>query len=364
MTDADHHELRQPAWPVVFAVCALATLLGVSSASARQRQPRRVIEEPPLVGQPERFSGGIGRFKIQAQVSTTELKAEDPLLLTLQVSCVGPLGQAPERPDLRKLPRFKNRFDIHDLAALDLYGARPGGHAWEYHYVLRPRNSEVTEIPPILFSYYKPGVVPAQKGYWTTATPAIPIKVTPRGRAVVTDSEGRPLRAPERFYHISEGTGILARDDGLAQPSMSLLALLFLGPPFLAVAWYFSWRRLYPDAARLAQIKRSRAAVQALQRLKTIQADDSVARVRQAVNTVEGYLRDRFGLVGAAPTPAEIESHLIGIGLPSDQAAKVSAFFRAGDAVCFAPPAAVEDLSGAAERLILTLEADPCPPSA
>jgi hypothetical protein len=308
-----------------------------------------------------RFSNGIGRFKIDAKTNTTEVRAEDPFLYTLHVSCVGPLGRAPDRPDLRKLPAFEKRFKIQDVTALDLFGDRPGEHVWEFNYLLRPRSPEVTEIPPLLFSYYKPGVIPAEKGYWTTATRTTPLKVTPRSRAVVPTPDGPSSRAPERFYRITEGRAVLARQDGLAQPSRILIGLLIVVPPLVAFGWYVLWRRWYPDAVRVAQIRRSRAALQALQTLKTVKGDDQVSRARQAVRAVDGYLRDRFALTGSAPTPAEMESHLQAIGLAPGMATEVGDFFRTCDAICFAPVPSSENLPEAAERLILKLENESCP---
>jgi hypothetical protein len=343
------------------AMSLVAALLLIPSVAPARPKVRPAVEEPPLVGQPMSFSGGVGRFKIAARVSATEVRAEDPLLYTLYVSCLGPLGRAPDRPDLRKLPAFKNRFVIQDVPARDLFGARPGEHAWEFNYLLKPRSPEVTEIPPLLFAYYKPGVVPVHKGYWTTATPSIPLKVTPRSRAIVPTAGGDPLRAPERFYHITEGVAVLGNDDGLAQPRKWTITLLLLGPPLLALGWYWVWRRRYPNAARLAQIRRSRAALQALHALHAVKDAEPAARARQAAKVVDAYLRDRFALTGSAPTPAEIETHLHDVGLASARAAQVADFFRACDAACFAPAPTSENLPGAAGRLILALEGESCP---
>jgi hypothetical protein len=341
-------------------LCAAVFVFTASSADARAK-PRPAVEEPPLAGQPMSFSGGIGRFKVAARVSATEVRAEDPLLYTLHVSCVGPLGRAPDRPDLRKLPRFKSRFDIQDAPARDPVAARPAGNAWEFRYILKPRSPEVTEVPPLLFSYYKPGVIPAHKGYWTTATSTIPIKVSPRSRAIVPTAAGDPLRAPERFYHITEGAAVLRYDDGLAQPQKWTIALVLVGPPALALGWYLTWRRRYPNAARLAKIRRSRAALQALQALHAVKDADAAARAHHAAKAVDAYLRDRFALTGSAPTPAEIETHLHEVGLASTRAVQVADFFRACDAACFAPMPSSENLPAAAEHLILTLEGESCP---
>jgi hypothetical protein len=323
---------------------------------------RRPAADPPLVGQPEHFSGGVGRFRIAASVSTRELQAEDALVYSLNVQSVGPWLRAPHRPDLRKLQSFKSRFVIQDLPQQDVSGAMPGGHSWQFHYSLKPRSPEVTDVPPLLFAYYKPGVIPPERGYWTTATSSIPLKVQPRGKAVLVDSEGRPLRAPERFYQIAEGPEVLGHEERLARPHLLTLLLLLLGPPALAVAWYVTWKRVYPDAGRLARIRRSHAAVQARKALHAgTAATGSEDAARNAARAVELYLRDRIGLVLAVATPLEVESYLLRAGVALETARKVGNFFRACDAACFSPIASDENLSDAAERLILALESESCP---
>jgi hypothetical protein len=329
---------------------SVCLLLAIASSSHAAKK----AVEPPLVGQPEHFSGAVGRFHIEARASSRDLRAEDTLVLNLQIHCVGPLGEAPKRPDLRSLPRFKSRFVIQDLSKQDLSGPVPGGYRWEYYYSLKPRGPEVTEVPPLLFVYYKPGVVPAEKGYWTTATRSIPLKVHPRGRATLVDSEGRPLRAPESMYHLVEGGAALGRHRFISSLGVWQIAALVLLPPLACLCWYFVWRRFYPDAARLAQIRYSRAAQLALQTLQASAASDTAFRA------VESYLRNRLGIVIATPTPDEMFDHLRQCGLSEEVAGKVAEFFRACDAARFAPVPASTNLAAAAESVILALETETC----
>jgi hypothetical protein len=316
--------------------------------------PAKQIEEPPLIGQPENFSGAVGRFHIAATASATDLRAEDALVLNIQINSIGPVGQAPKRPDLRSLPRFKSRFVIQDLPSRDVTGAMPGGRRWEFFYSLKPRGPEVTEVPPLLFVYYKPGVVPREKGYWTTATRSIPLKVRPRGRATLVDANGRPLRAPESMYGLTAGPSVLQRSHFVVQPSALLITALVLFPPLLGLGWYLAWRRLYPNAARIARIRYSLAAQLALRTLHAGRDSDAAFR------SVESYLRNRLGVTTATPTPDEILTHLRQSGVSGEVAAKVVEFFRACDAVRFAPAHAPADLSGTAEALILALETETC----
>src|SRR5262249_4902653 len=78
------------------------------------------------------------------------------------------------------------------------------------------------------------------------------------------------------------------------------------------------------------------------------------------------YLRHRFDLTAAEPTPAEVADRLRCGGASAATAEKTAAFFRGCDAVRFTPngtPSAA-DWPDTAAQLILALEAEPCSSSA
>jgi hypothetical protein len=115
------------------------------------------------------------------------------------------------------------------------------------------------------------------------------------------------------------------------------------------VAWYVVWRRLYPDAARRARIRRSRAARRALHLLRH-------AGPRETPAIVADYLRQRLDLATAEPTPAEVVEHLYRVGMDGQLADRTADFLHACDAARFAPHGNGDELPGQAADLVLELE--------
>ena len=122
-------------------------------------------------------------------------------------------------------------------------------------------------------------------------------------------------------------------------------------------AWYLTWRRLYPDAGRLVQQRRSRAAEMALKALDRLPRGAADLRAAHIAATVTAYLQQRLDLLTAEPTPAEAASHLRTTGCPDALAQEAESFFRTCDAVRFFPEAKAIDLPASARQLILDLEA-------
>jgi hypothetical protein len=329
-------------WKLVFSWCALC--LGGEV-------------EPPLVGRPAHFSGAVGSYRVTMRAEPTELEAEDPLTLTVRLTGSGPLEQL-ARPDLRKQAKFARQFEIENLK--DRY--LPDERAREFDYRLRPRSPAVREIPALPFTYFKPGFMPAHKGYQTTFASSIPLIVRPRAEVQPGDVQGvaEPLTAPDAVYELTPGPGVLRREEPFALPGPLALALLLAGPPLLCTAWYALWRQRYPDAARRVQQRRSRAARQALQALRLRDRRGRADRAQGAALVVTTYLRQRLDLPAAEPTPAEVGAHLQRMGVSPAHAKEVTEFFRASDAARFAPGPGKEadDWGPAAGRLILTLETE------
>jgi hypothetical protein len=140
--------------------------------------------------------------------------------------------------------------------------------------------------------------------------------------------------------------------------SPAVLAVLLLLPPLGCAAWYAAWRRLRPDAARLARLHRSRAAQAALKRLHALGADGGA----ESGAVVADYLRQRLDLTPEEPTPAEALAQLRRAHISPPVAARVGEFFRAWDALRFAPGNARDgrQVVAEAENVILALEAESC----
>ncbi len=313
-------------------------------------------DEPPVIGRPANFSGAIGSFTIAAHAAPTELQAEDPVTFTVTIAAVGKAAQRPpRRPDLAKAPAFAESFYIEgepDNAPTD------DGQKWRFHYRLKPKNADVKAVPSLAFVFYTPGVLPPSRGYQTIYTDAIPLHVRMRDQVSPAAVEGgrKPMPAPDSVLALAEGPDVLLRPQPPWQPAPFLLIVLAFVPPLFCGGWYLIWRRLHPNRATAVRRRHSQAGKRALKALRARNGSQNGAVAVAAV--VTEYLRDRYGIPAAEPTPNEMARSLASGGVCEHVAAKVTTFFRSCDTARFAPlvTAPAEDWSAAATRLILTLE--------
>jgi hypothetical protein len=126
--------------------------------------------------------------------------------------------------------------------------------------------------------------------------------------------------------------------------------------PLVAGGWYALWRRMYPDAVRLARMRRSRAARRAVDGIRRAgRSPDPPGTIAAAVL---GYLRARYPLPPGAETPGELGDALRAAGLPDAEADAAVGFFRRCDEARFAPPGDTGlSLAAEAEALVARLEA-------
>ena len=109
------------------------------------------IQVDPLPQRPADFSGAVGKFSISAQLSKTEVKANDPVTLRVIVSGTGNLK-------LIKQPtvNFPNDFDKYDAKLTDKSKLTVNGleGSMIYDFLAVPRHPGKFEIPAVSFTYY------------------------------------------------------------------------------------------------------------------------------------------------------------------------------------------------------------------
>lgn len=253
------------------------------------------------------------------------------------------------KPDLRKLKEF-DAFKVTDAPDPP---RDPKAKEVRFAYRLAPRSTDVAEIPPLRFHYHNPDAAPGKQFPLTTTDRDEPAPITVRA-APKTERPVTPVEAPEFAFQIATGPGVLG--GGPFVPChWGWLAAVLLGP-LAAGAWYLAWRRVYPDAARLARRRRSRAARRAVALIR--RSDRTPDPGGAVAGAALGYLRARFPLPEGAVTPPEVADALRELGVPADACETVADVLRACDRARFAPaddggPALADD----AESLVAKLEA-------
>ncbi len=312
-------------------------------------------EAIPTVGRPVDlpFSEASGWFEVQARAEPTSLSVESPLTFTLVVRAVQPARQEPQRLDLRQLPEFAEAFYIDDVGE---QAARPDARTWEFSYRLKPRRLEVRAIPSVPFVYFNPYLLTTNKGFQVLYTDPIPLTVTSRETVQV------PVRGSEGAFVLSTDSEVWEHRTPWTPPGGTTLAALVLLPPLGCIVWYLTWRRLYPDAARLASQRRSRAARKAIGALQGGRRLPPGPRAARMAGIVAGYLQQRLDWTVAEPTPREVAQLLEQRGCSASVVAQAVRFFEWCDSARFVPEEE-SSLAGAeskdvAVRLILAVESE------
>ncbi len=326
-------------------------------------------DDIPLVGRPIEFpfsgaSAGFVRqgddllvpFRLEASVSQTRVEVEQPITFTVSVHALAPPRQPPRRLDLREVPAFARRFHIEDAGTGTK--ERPTPNAWRWQYHLRPRQVGIHEVPGVPFVFYNPDLRPADRAFQVLFTDPIRLTVTP-------PEVRRPDNdLPDSVLDVAGGPGLFARDAPWHGPEIGVLVAVLGLPPLVGAGWYLAWRRLYPDAGRLARQRRSRAARRALAALAGADRLAGRARAEAVSGAVVLYLRERFDLVYQEPTPGESAEWLARFGIAGSLTERLGQLLQRCAAGRFGPVDEEDsDLPALARGLVLELEDATCPSS-
>ncbi len=122
------------------------------SFTMRSEAVRLTVIEPPRAGQPPEWSGAVGVYRVSATISGGQVKAGDPLVLTLRVEGQGNITMLPRPPVALSwgtvIPGGE-RVSV-DSAPATLRGAK------EFDWIVTPRSAGAQYIPPVRFAYFNP----------------------------------------------------------------------------------------------------------------------------------------------------------------------------------------------------------------
>ncbi len=142
------------------------------------------VKELPEQGKPASFNGAVGKFKINTQISSNQLKVGDSFTFTITISGKGNFNQF----DAPKLPELTN-FRVMDPEITEKLNDDKISGQKVVKYLVIAQEKGNYEIPSIEFSYFDPW----QKKYVTKKTASYPVKV----------SEGDNMNIP--IYNYSSG---------------------------------------------------------------------------------------------------------------------------------------------------------------
>ena len=263
---------------------------------------------------PPGFSGAVGRFAMEAEISRREATTDDALNLRLTIRGTGDI----------------NRIQVPELnlpASVEIYDAKLLDEGWD-DTSSPPRGSRIYEYPLIFTEagdyVFTPELVyfdPRENTYARASAQAISLSIGP--------GSGRPA---------TELPPVAADEEDAAAPAAARVPLRRLAPPPLWRQWWFWLLAALPlivlsgqwayqrHRARLsgidpATLRRQAAQRIADQRLRTArdyqEAGDERAFYDELIRALQGFLTDKLGIPRAELSKANARARLAEAGVTS-----------------------------------------------
>lgn len=347
--------LREILLPSFRRALALAILLLAGIAAAAEPDEVPVIGRPADLPFSEASAGFVRQgdeylcpFRLEVAATPRRVEAEQPLLFSVTIHALGEVRRPPVRLKLAELPAFERSFHVEDVTEGEK--EQIGPRSWRWVYRLKPQRVGIDEVPRLPFVFYNPDLKPSEKAFQVIWTDAVPLEVSP------PEEMERFVNASGPMLWRAKSPGVLADESPWSGPGRVVLASVVAGPPLLSVAWYLAWRRANPDAARRAAQRRSRAAQRAASALKAAERLKGKPRAEATARAVIVYLRERFDLPIAEPTPDEAAAWLERSGFAGDD---LNRLLRECASERFGLDAGPADVVAAARAFLTTIEEPP-----
>lgn len=272
------------------------------------------IKVNPLPNEiPADFSNGVGTFSMTPSISATNIKANDPVTITLVISGTGNMKLI-KTPKL-ELPKDFESYDpkiTNDLKYTD--NGLTGTKTIEYMFI--PRYQGTYTIPPMSLSYFDIKT----KSYKTVSTPEYTLNVAKdpnAGKNSATSFTQSDVQVEQDIRHIKTGKPSLVSEKSFLFGSFGYW-LWYIIPSLLFIVAFILYRKQIRENADIAKTKTKRANKVAIKRLKLAEkyllAHEKEQFYEEILRAAWGYLSDKLLIPIAKLSRNNIEQELIKYG--------------------------------------------------
>jgi hypothetical protein len=298
-----------------------------------------VVKSLPKEGELPGFTGAIGSFALEPpRLSTNEVRAGDPVMLTVTVRGDGNIGRLvpPKIAPLREWQTFPPTADPSPAYVIQQRGT------YGFAYTLIPLSDRLKSTPAIPFSYFDP----RKNAYVSLTIPPVPITVKPAPPGV-TLATPAPARASIGLDDEGERERELVLTGLAEQPGRRVSSLMPLQQrgwfpalqvlPALALGGLWLWDRRRRYLERHPEVVLKRRARRGLRRQLRIARKAAAARdpsgfVAAAVNALREASAPHAAATPEALVCADVLEELPAAVQQGPDGAMVRRFFAAADA--------------------------------
>ena len=302
--------------------------------------PAVTIEVKPFpAGAPASFTGAVGKYTMEAHLSTTDVAANSAANIDLKISGTGNIGFVQE-PKIA-LPAT---FELYDVKATEQVRTTAAGSSgfrrFEYPFIARAEGDYT--IAPIEFTYFSP-----ESGqYVTLSSESFSISVAPDKNSTASSSTVTTLVGKQDVRLLGSDIRFIK----LTRPNLhTLTAPLVLSPLYftivvvmalLAVMLYFVIGKRIRDSHNTVLVKGRRANKVAVQRFRTaeryMREQNRHAFYEEMLRALWGYISDRFNIPVADLTKESIREELTRRGA-AEQAKAITAIISQCEEAQYSP---------------------------
>ena len=302
--------------------------------------PAVTIEVKPFpAGAPASFTGAVGKYTMEAHLSTTDVAANSAANIDLKISGTGNIGFVQE-PKIA-LPAT---FELYDVKATEQVRTTAAGSSgfrrFEYPFIARAEGDYT--IAPIEFTYFSP-----ESGqYVTLSSESFSISVAPDKNSTASSSTVTTLVGKQDVRLLGSDIRFIK----LTRPNLhTVTAPLVLSPLYfvivvamalLAVMLYFVIGKRIRDSHNTVLVKGRRANKVAVQRFRTaeryMREQNRHAFYEEMLRALWGYISDRFNIPVADLTKESIREELTRRGA-AEQAKAITAIISQCEEAQYSP---------------------------
>ena len=323
--------------------------------------PAVTIDVKPFpAGAPASFAGAVGRYTMEANLSSTQIAANSAANIDVQISGVGNISFLKE-PKL-SLP---TSFELYDVKTTEQIRTTVSGSTgfkrFEYPFIARAEGDYT--IAPVEFTYFSP-----ESGKYVTLTSdSFTVSVAPDKRGNSSSQVVSTLIGKEDVKLLGSDIRFIK----LTRPSLhSVVAPFVLSPLYfvvvlmmllLAVVAYFVLRKRIRDNRNTALVKGRRANKVAVQRFRMaeryMKEQNRRAFYEEMLRALWGYLSDRFNIPVADLTKESVREELNRRGA-TEEAKIVTAIISQCEEAQYSPveSATMEEVYGKGIDIISSIE--------
>lgn len=288
---------------------------------------------------PQSFTGAVGKYTLEANLSSSQIAANSAANIDLRVSGSGNIGFI-QSPKLN-LPTSFELYDIKSTEQIRTTATGSIGYRrFEYPFIARAEGDYT--IAPIEFTYFNP-----ETGKYVTLTSeSFAISVAPDKSSssashavstIVGKEDVKLLGNDIRFIKLSRPTLHSVVSPLVLSPLYFVIVVLML---LVAAILYFVLRKRIRDSRNIALVKGRRANKVAVQRFRMAQKYmaeyNRHAFYEEMLRALWGYISDRFNIPVADLTKESIREELTRRGA-TEQAREVIAIISLCEEAQYSP---------------------------